>query len=344
MKEYVVQNYFRALQLSFASLEVTDQCNSRCKTCNIWKMQSGKPADTCRKLKKGQWKKSILSLQRLGCRAIGFLGGEPTLNKDLAELIAYCSRLGMASRVVTNGLSMSEALAAELVQAGLTEIRFSLDGSRNTHNEIRGRDDAFDKQIQSIERMQRTDPHNKVVKSINTTISSMNIGNIEDVIDVACAAKIRRIQVFLASVIDDEILEATNKIFGEDVTFYRSVLEEELHIRDSALIEAQRATLRERATAMGVSLNASTFFTMPVSAISQGMKRPKGPCPHIYHSCIVDSQGEVFPCEYIRYRLGNLKDDSLKDIYTSERFSNFTRVYSENIDKLEICNYCCYSM
>jgi hypothetical protein len=57
------------------------------------------------------------------------------------------------------------------------------------------------------------------------------------------------------SVIDDEVLEATNNIFREDVTFYRSVLEEDLYIRDSALIEEKRAKLREKARSCAAGAN-----------------------------------------------------------------------------------------
>lgn len=92
----------------------------------------------------------MTQLRDLGCRLIEFHGGEPTLRRDLPELVSYCTGLGMASMFATNGLNMTEELASELVNAGLGEIRFSLEGPRETHNCVRGREDAFEKQVRAI--------------------------------------------------------------------------------------------------------------------------------------------------------------------------------------------------
>ena len=198
---------------------------------------------------------------------------------------------------------MAERLASELVEAGLKEIRFSLEGPREIHNSIRGREDAFDKQVQ-----------------------------------------IKYVLVFLASVVGPDIAEQTNTVFGEDVAYRRSLLDGELLINDPDLIERKRSQLLKRAQEQDVRLNNSTFFTMPVSAVIRGIKRPRGPCSRIYDACTVDSFGDVVPCEYLRYRFGNVRDQLLKDILAGPRFQQFSKVYSENTGRLRICDYCCHSL
>jgi len=283
-------------------------------------------------------------LSKLGCRSIELHGGEPTLRRDLPELVSCCTRLGMATMLATNGLSMTEKLASELVEAGLKQIRFSLEGPRETHNLIRGREDAFDKQAQAIEAVHRADKAGRVFKVINMTISSMNIQRIEDIVDVARQMQIKYVLVFLASVVGPHVAEQTDTVFGEDVVYCRSLLDGGLLIHDADLIERKRAHLLKRAQEQEVRLNNSTFFTMPPSAVVRGIKRLPGPCSRIYDACTVDSFGDVLPCEYLRYRFGNIRNQSLRDILTSHRFRQFSRIYSENVDKLHVCDYCCHSL
>lgn len=343
MTAYVVRECYQVVDIPFATLEVTSKCNSRCKTCNVWRLQADQDENR-RELDTEECCAVLDQLRELGCQSIELHGGEPTLRRDLPELVSCCTRLGMATMFATNGLSMTEKLASELVEAGVTQIRFSLEGPRETHNLIRGREDAFDKQMQAIAAIHEADKAGRVLKVINTTISSMNIQGIEDIIDVARQVQIRHILVFLASVVGPDVAEQTNEIFGEDVAYRRSLLESEVLIHDPDLIERKRAQLLKRAQEQDVHLNNSTFFTRPVSAVIRGIKRHPGPCSRICDACTVDSFGDVLPCEYLRYKLGNVRAQSLKDILASHRFQQFSKIYAENVGRLRICDYCCHSL
>ncbi len=343
MTAHVVRECYQVVNIPFATLEVTSKCNSRCKTCNVWKLQAD-PGENRRQLDTEECCAVLDQLSKLGCRSIELHGGEPTLRTDLPELVSRCTRLGMAPMFATNGLSMTQKLASELVEAGLQQIRFSLEGPRETHNLIRGREDAFDKQMDAIEAIQRADKVNRVTKVINTTISSMNIQGIEDIIDVARQAQIKYVLVFLASVVGPDVAEQTNETFGEDVAYRRSLLDGELLIRDPDLIERKRDQLLKRAKERDIRLNNSTFFTMPGPALVRGIKRRPGPCSRIYDACTIDSFGNVFPCEYLRYSFGNIREKSLKEILAGSRFRRFSKIYSENVHRLHICDYCCHSL
>ena len=343
MTAYAIRECCRAVNIPIATLEVTSKCNSRCNTCNIWRLQADQKEGR-RELDTEECCAILKQLRELGCRSIELHGGEPTLRRDLPELVSCCTRLGMATMFATNGLSMTEKLASELVEAGLKQIRFSLEGPREVHNLIRGRDDAFDRQMEAIAAIHRADSTSRVIKVINTTISCMNIDTVERIMDLARQVQIKYVLVFLASVVRADVAEQTNEIFAEDVAYRRSQLDRELLIYDPDLIEAKRAQLLKKAQEQGVHLNNSTFFTMPVSAVIRGIKRYPGPCSRIYEACTVDSFGVVLPCEYLRYRCGDVRDQALKDILAGHRFQQFSKMYSENIDRLRICDYCCHSL
>lgn len=344
MLKYVIQNCFRIVRIPYVSLEITSKCNSRCKTCNVWKMQTKSNNQGKNELTRDEIYKIIIQLRKLGCQSIELHGGEPTLRKDLPELVAFSNQQSIATIFATNGLNMSEELASDLVGAGLNEIRFSLDGPRETHNLIRGRDDAFERQMRTIEAIHGADEDDRVTKIINTTISSMNIQTVEETVSIARQKKIKYMLVFLASVIEPKVAEQTNKIFQEEVTYTRSLLDCDLLIRDAGLIKRKREQLLRRSKEENVRINNSTFFTMPISQVIRGIKRLPGPCSRFYWALTIDPFGNVFPCEYIRYKLGNVRDNCLKEILSNGRFKQFSRLYSENVHKLPICNFCCHSL
>jgi hypothetical protein len=46
----------------------------------------------------------------------------------------------------------------------------------------------------------------------------------------------------------------------------------------------------------------------------------------------------------LRFSLGNMRSEGMKDILEGSRMKDFRRIYSENYHKLSICDYCCYSI
>jgi MoaA/NifB/PqqE/SkfB family radical SAM enzyme len=67
-----------------------------------------------------------------GCRAAGFLGGEPTAYPHLVDCVAYAKSLGYGKIVIcTNGLRLSDAaFCRRLVRAGLTRVTVSVHSHR----------------------------------------------------------------------------------------------------------------------------------------------------------------------------------------------------------------------
>jgi radical SAM protein with 4Fe4S-binding SPASM domain len=286
----------------------------------------------------------LSELKALGCKAVQLHGGEPLLNPRLADLVACCSSLGMFTGIATNGLSMTRDKAKALVDSGLGSIKFSLDGPKEMHNRLRGRKDAYDKQIRAMKLVQELDAGQKVYKSIRSNVSSVNLERIEEVVDIAREMSIRDVQFAFYSVIDDTVVKETNEIFGEPIASLRSLIPKELLPKDTGLIEKKRAQIIEKAEPYGITLGDTGFFSLPAGQIPTGIKRKRTKCSLFDYSLTVDAFGEAVPCEYLRFSLGNTKSKGMKDILKGSRLKDFRRIYSENYHKLSICDYCCYSL
>jgi MoaA/NifB/PqqE/SkfB family radical SAM enzyme len=93
-----------APKLEFLWIELTAQCNLECIHCYC---DSSPRATTPSSLSISQRKRLIDSAADLGCRQIQFIGGEPTLSKDLVSLIEHAHSRGVAVEVFTNATHVS---------------------------------------------------------------------------------------------------------------------------------------------------------------------------------------------------------------------------------------------
>lgn len=101
------------------------RCNNNCRFClSRHKDATVKPLSTKRV------KEEIALASKRGSTFIDFLGGEPTLRKDLPELISFAKENGFELiSMTTNGRMMSNKHYAEkLVKAGLNSAIFSIHG------------------------------------------------------------------------------------------------------------------------------------------------------------------------------------------------------------------------
>jgi radical SAM protein with 4Fe4S-binding SPASM domain len=70
---------------------------------------------------------------------VSITGGEPLMRKDLFEVVAHMTRLGLRACIVTNGVLLDARNAARLFDAGMRTITVSLDGLEGTHEAVRGK-------------------------------------------------------------------------------------------------------------------------------------------------------------------------------------------------------------
>lgn len=84
----------------------------------------------------------LRSLAHGGVRQVVFAGGDPSLRRDLGELIGFAAGLGLGVEVQTNAQFQPERVRAALLRADL--VGMSLDGATaSSHDAMRGRPGNF---------------------------------------------------------------------------------------------------------------------------------------------------------------------------------------------------------
>ncbi len=113
---------------------------------------------------------------------ISFTGGEPTLRRDLPELIAHACSREMRTNLITNGIRCAdEAFVAELAAAGLHSAQVSLEaGDAATHDAVVQNPGAYDQTLQAVRTLKAAGIHTHT----NTTINARNLDALPKMIEM----------------------------------------------------------------------------------------------------------------------------------------------------------------
>src|SRR5919197_1108307 len=129
-------------------VSVTDRCNFRCLYCMP---EDGLPwIPRGELLTRDELVRALRVAVGLGVRTVRITGGEPTLRRDLVEVVAALGALGVELSITTNGFLM-DRLAEPLRQAGLTRANVSLDSLRRDRFRQITRRDALDRVLAGID-------------------------------------------------------------------------------------------------------------------------------------------------------------------------------------------------
>lgn len=207
-------------QFSFADivyLELTRGCNLRCKHCLN---DSGEIM--ANQLNNEEFEKLINDLAKAGIQEIRFTGGEPLLYKDIYKLIKLATDNGICTSLGTNGTLATEEVAKKLKEAGLKKVVVSIDGTRDMHDEIRGKGN-YDKAIEGLKKLKDAG----IDVRVNAVIMKSNM---EDVIRLAKEMNREKITLFIRRFIESgrgENLKC-NMLDQKDYQYVKEQLKEEL--------------------------------------------------------------------------------------------------------------------
>ncbi len=172
--------YPRKMPLN-VTLSVTYACNSRCKTCHVWK----------RKADDLSLAELELTFRSLGKAPYWFTisGGEPFLRKDLVDICRsiYANCCPGIINIPTNGLlcnTIPEQVGqiAEYCPKTNIIINLSLDGVGSNHDEIRGVPGNWEKAMTTYDALREL-RYNNLQLGIHTVISKYNISLIPDIFE-----------------------------------------------------------------------------------------------------------------------------------------------------------------
>ncbi|NWG18570.1 MAG: radical SAM protein [Chloroflexi bacterium] len=288
-------------------LYLTDGCNSRCITCDIWRSPR-------RNMRWELVEKLAGSFKSLHTRGVLLSGGEAMQHPRWPEIAWRFRSEGATVMLLTNGLLLRKQ--AEGVIASVDEVIVSLDGgTAATYAAIRGVD-GFDLVLDGIRAVRA----GGVPVITRTTVQRANYREIPQIIEVAQAADVNRVSFLAVDVssvhafgprFDPTLVPAGElpasaivtlgpgsppehgpaaaALMLDDVTIFRQVIEDVIARFSDAfaggLMAESPAKLRRLADYFA-ALNGAADFP-----------RPRCNAPHI--SAVVEVDGTLRPCYFL---------------------------------------------
>lgn len=139
--------------IKVVQLTLTNKCQCNCEHCGVAALREAVTGE----LAAGQIDSLFQDLKLAGCRVVDLFGGEPTLRRDLFDIIARGKSYGFILSLETNGYVVDGAYLERLEAAGLDQIYLSLDDYRAEHHDKRRRRiGSFDRAVRALELGART--------------------------------------------------------------------------------------------------------------------------------------------------------------------------------------------
>jgi MoaA/NifB/PqqE/SkfB family radical SAM enzyme len=154
-----------------ARINLNNRCHSKCSYCSFWHTHSDE-------LTTAEVLSVISQLADAGTRRLSLSGGEPMLRGDLGEIIDGAVDVGLSVGLNSSGYLFRKRRAA---LHGIDLAKLSLDGPRALHDDIRGREGAYDELLDAIAVCEE-DGHEF---SFAMTMTSRNLDAVPWVLDFA---------------------------------------------------------------------------------------------------------------------------------------------------------------
>jgi radical SAM protein with 4Fe4S-binding SPASM domain len=330
-------NHFKDLALVY--FKPTGACNLRCKMCGQYGdkgVMNGCIAEEAKKiLPLETWIKFIDDVypQR---PTIYVWGGEPFLYPDLFPLVKYAADKGLFVSVNTNGTLM-EQHAERIVRDRWSTIFVSLDAFREVNDEMRGAG-SYDKVIAGFKAINREKEKQKAKQpflSIVSVVTNRNYMDLEKLEEASKEYKIDLHVINLGTYTNDNIVATQKRFMKEKLDTDIDCLEayntgynlgidgkklhdilQNLHTKDFDHIILTVPTLNPEKT--------HTYYAELETPVRNNCVVP-------WCQLNVNYNGDVHFCaDYPDYILGNIKEQSIKEIYNGDRANRFRKALHES--------------
>jgi MoaA/NifB/PqqE/SkfB family radical SAM enzyme len=296
-------------------LEVTNRCNLPCTTCPRTYEELEPEKDMSFGVFTGIVDQ-FASVKRVVLHGVG----EPMMVKDLPRMVAYLKARGVHVLFNTNGTLLKVKKSRELIEAGLDELRVSLDAAEaGAYAKIRGRD-MFDAILRNLrgflalkQEMRITHPRVSLwLTGLKETIEQLPAF-------VRLAAEVGVMEVHLQRLV----------YFPEGQGLARpsSSLFESIDDAERGKIEEAKAVADE----LGVFFDASGAAEPEESLTRDVDGKPWSMCRRPWSLMYFTAHGRALPCciapfsmhGYDSFTLGDARTQTLREIWNGEGYRQF---------------------
>jgi len=302
----------------FIQMHITERCNLSCRHCYqtgtyVDEMSLPEIKDAVSEIADtvGDWKEAY-GMQF--SPSFNVTGGEPFLRSDLFEILSYINDQGFDIYVLTNGIFADEKRSKSLSALGVKGVQVSIEGPEQIHDAIRGKG-SFSGSRRGIRNLLDAG----LAVTLNVTLSSLNAGYIDDIIELSHAWNVQRLGFsrLVPSGRGESLLK--EMLSSENVkNLYTKILAmdtEPLEIVTGDPVASQ--------------VNGS-------NSDDQG-SIPTGGCAAGVSGLTILPDGTMLPCRRLHIPIGNIRQDSFREVWATSGVLKALRSRSRYRGKCGVC-------
>lgn len=284
------------------SIEPTTACNLRCPECPSGLRAFSRPTGN---LKADFFRNTLDSISRELIYLIFYFQGEPYINPDFLEMVAYARKKGVYTITSTNGHFLNDANARRTVESGLDRLIISVDGTTQetyTQYRIGGKLEEVLQGARNVvdwkKKLGSKTPH----LIFQFLVVRPNEHQIPDIYRLAKEIGI------------DQVLLKTAQVYN--------------YANGNPLIPTIDRLSRYQQLPDGTYRIKNELLNH---------------CWKLWHACVITWDGLVVPCCFdkdAQHRLGDLKVNRFEHIWSGDAYNQFRKNLLQGRDKIDICTNC----
>lgn len=285
------------------SFEPTTSCNLRCPECPSGLRQFSRAKGM---LDSTFFKKTIDSIHKDLLYLIFYFQGEPYLNKNFLEMVAYAHSKKIYTATSTNAHYLTDEMARKTVESGLDRLIISIDGTTQEVYQQYRRGGNLEKVIagaKNIMNWKRELKSKKPYVFFQFLVVKPNEHQIEDIKKLAKEVGVDDVRFKTAQVYDYE--NDPNHLIPENKKYSRY-------------------------------LKGKYGETKPKNKLENH-------CWKLWHANVITWDGLVVPCCFDKdatHKLGNLNDNSMQEIWQNKNYKEFRKQLTQSRKNIDICANC----
>jgi radical SAM protein with 4Fe4S-binding SPASM domain len=260
--------------------EITEKCNLQCKFC----YNSQQPV-VCT-----NYREIIQRLVDENVMGIIITGGEPTLHPDFMKIVELCSLSFVKVQVQTNGIFLTKEIAKDLERLGIHSVNVSLHGSEFTNDRLTGVSGSYRAALAGIKNMLSTN----VLLATNFVLTSENIFELPSHVDF----------MYDLGVKSFTLTRFTPTGIGRGSVFLEPSKKDLLNA-----LEYANNKYTEDDTLSFLLANS-----IPRCVLPSHLKNHCNYCHYGSSRFYVDANGNLLMCGMSRVKIGNILENSIKEI------------------------------
>lgn len=302
----------------FIQWHLTERCNLRCSHCYQGETDKSELSFTQIKNVVGEIRETLREWSDIYgiCFSPSFsiTGGEPFLRTDILQILEELRKEEIAIYILSNGTLVDKNRADALSSLGIRGVQVSIEGPRKIHDGIRG-NGSFTRAMKGVGHLLESG----IRVTLNVTLSYMNADYVHELVSLASASGVHHLgfsrlvpcgrgRQLLPKMMDAQKVQE----------IYESLLS--VHIDGLEIVTGDPV-----ASQMDLKTNADMGYTA-CSGCAAGVS-----------GITLRPDGTINACRRLDIPLGNIRSDSLREVWATSEVLNSLRDKSKYKGKCGTC-------